>query len=78
MVKNETSGENHAECVPCPNGTMVVGDASDIMTVEQACKSCPPGMFPGSNEECYTDLGPSTTSGLSYDFRELFKTYEPT
>ncbi|KAM7540976.1 hypothetical protein Aperf_G00000026066 [Anoplocephala perfoliata] len=74
MVKNETSGETHAECVPCPNGTMVVGDASDVMTVEQACKKCPPGMIPGNNEECYTDLKPSITRAISYDFRELFST----
>ncbi|KAM7541056.1 hypothetical protein Aperf_G00000026042 [Anoplocephala perfoliata] len=74
MVKNETSGETHAECVPCPNGTMVVGDASAVMTVEQACKKCPPGMILGSNGECFTDLKPNITSGLSYDFRELFST----
>ncbi|VDM33476.1 unnamed protein product [Hydatigera taeniaeformis] len=71
MITNETSGETHAECVPCPNGTMVIGDASAIMTVEQACKACPPGTMPGSGEECLLDLRPVTSTGQRYDFRKL-------
>ncbi|VDL61745.1 unnamed protein product [Hymenolepis diminuta] len=72
MVWNETTRESHAECVPCPNGTMVVGDASSVMTVEQACKSCPPGTIPGKDEECIINLTPNVTH--EYDFSTLFGT----
>ncbi|KAL5967606.1 Endosome/lysosome-associated apoptosi and autophagy regulator family member 2 [Taenia solium] len=71
MITNKTSGESHAECVPCPNGTMVIGDASAVMTVEQACKACPPGTIPGSGDECLLDLRPVTSTGQRYDFRKL-------
>lgn len=72
MVWNETTRESHAECVPCPNGTMVVGDASSVMTVEQACKSCPSGTIPGKEEECIINLTPNITH--EYDFSALFGT----
>ena len=72
-MKNTTTGETYADCVPCPNGTMVIGDASSIMTVEQACRSCPPGLVPGVDEECLIDLEPTTSANKSYDFRELFE-----
>ncbi|EUB57196.1 hypothetical protein EGR_07945 [Echinococcus granulosus] len=71
MITNETSGESHAECVPCPNGTMVIGDASSIMTVEQACRACPPGTVPGNGEKCLIDLHPETSTGQRYDLDEL-------
>ncbi|VDO06293.1 unnamed protein product [Rodentolepis nana] len=70
MVWNSTTNESHAECVPCPNGTMVIGDASSVMTVEQACKSCPPGMVPSEDKECVIDRTPNVTH--AYDFTEIF------
>ena len=52
---------------------MAISDASSIMTVEQACKYCPPGMVPGVGEECLIDLEPTASHNMSYDFRELFE-----
>uniref|UniRef100_A0A5K3EM10 MRH domain-containing protein n=1 Tax=Mesocestoides corti TaxID=53468 RepID=A0A5K3EM10_MESCO len=71
MTKNATTGVERAECVPCPNGTMVIGDASDIMTVDQACIRCPPGTTAGPASDCVTDLYPEAPSGQNYDFSTL-------
>ncbi|BHF57428.1 hypothetical protein SprV_0100036900 [Sparganum proliferum] len=71
LVRNSSTNLTVPACAPCPNGSIVISDATSAMTVEQACKPCPPGTRPGSASFCVTDLNPVSPKGQSYKLKNL-------
>ncbi|VDL89777.1 unnamed protein product [Schistocephalus solidus] len=71
LLRNPTTNATVPACAPCPNGTIVISDATAAMTVDQACKPCPAGTRPGSGSFCVTDLKPVTSKGQVYNLKNL-------
>uniref|UniRef100_A0A3Q0KQP6 MRH domain-containing protein n=2 Tax=Schistosoma mansoni TaxID=6183 RepID=A0A3Q0KQP6_SCHMA len=68
---DEINKTNIINCTKCPNNSIVVGDASSLHTVTEACHLCEPGTIAVNHSICVTDTQPITASGFQYNLTDV-------
>ncbi|VDQ03506.1 unnamed protein product [Trichobilharzia regenti] len=62
---------NVINCTKCPDNSVVVADASNLHTVDEACRRCESGTIATNDSICMTDTRPTTPSGFQYDLSDV-------